>query len=247
MHKSKLTLFLISLACQGCASNYLSEESAGNIDNITLVTNSTFVHDVTGFTDTIDLPKNKALAENLNATIADILKAKGYKITDKYASVGRAYDDETFYVINNALESEQSPFKLQKKAGTLYSDRLTDAQLTSLRTGANNWSNVPAVSEFEFKSDALLVLFIDGRTVGFEKVVAEFVANAGISILLAATLGTNGSMVGAEGDVFHTHMRLYRIEDGALLWDSDIDRDTADVSLQGVIQKINTNFPMKKI
>jgi len=247
MHQSILTFFLISLACQGCASNaHLSDESAGNIDNITIVTNSTFVNDVSGFTDSIDVPSNKALAEKVNASLSNLLKTKGYSVADKYISVGRAYDDDDFYVINNALERELNPWKLQQKKGIFYSGRLTDAQLTSLHTLAKGGSDIPAVSEYKFKSDALLVIFIEGRTVGFEKVIGEFVANLGITIIASALLGTNVSAMGAEGDVFHIHMGLYGLKDGALLWSSDIDRNTAERSAMSVSQKIQASFPEKQ-
>lgn len=246
MHQTILTFFLITLACQGCVSNtHLSDESAGSIDNITIVTNSTFVNDVSGFTDSIDVPINKALAEKMNASLSDILKAKGYIVADEYISVGRTSDNDAFYVINNALERELKPSKLARKEGIFYSDRLTDAQLTSLHTRVIDGSNIPAVSDFNFKSDALLVIFIDGRTVGFEKAIGEFVVNLGVTLLASAVLGTNASVMGAEGDVFHIHMGLYGLKDGALLWNSDIDRNTAERSAQSVLQKIEASFPAK--
>ncbi len=240
-----------TLVCSGCGTaTTLRHKDVTHIDHVSVAVNATLTNDVAGSTDSVDVPLSKQLAETLQTQITQLLINKGYQITDQHLSVGKAIDTEGFYVIATDSDRTREPSELTVKQGVLYSQRLDNEQLRAIHKAVLNDKDTSPLRVMGFNSDATLVVLLVGRTVGLGKKVVAYVANTAIITLqvLAAVGGSNNSgnvNLMQTDDVYAIWLRLFKSDDGELLWKTDIRLDRIeDVSVE-TLKQLQNRVPNK--
>jgi hypothetical protein len=253
MYQRTLILFLFPLICYGCATPSSPNNSvAAKINTVYIATNTTIQHDVAGFTDSVDVPMSRILADTLDNSITSVLTTKGIVVTGKHVSVGRAYDAEKYYVINTDADRQADIHKLTLKPGAFYTDRLTDAQLIDLHKDVARKTDAPDISTFGFQGDALLVVSIHGRTIGMDKRLAGIATNI-VMISAQAVFYTGTQLPPFMRTTVNTHdtyditLSLFKLADGDLLWRKDSKVNSPDAVLKVVTKTIDKVMPERQI
>ncbi|MGD8940673.1 MAG: hypothetical protein PVJ72_14900 [Gammaproteobacteria bacterium] len=242
--------FLSFLVCTGCAApDKLKKHHVRNISSISIAINTTIASDAPGFTDSVDVPLNKSMADKLIELIKSTLMEKGFKPVDQHRSVGMAYSREKFYVITTESDRERKTSELKAKPGPYYSERLGSQQLKALYKDVADKDDIPTLGNMGFSGDATLVALIKGRIIGADKTVGAYLANAAIITLFVA--GGGGSFGGSPDlvntdDTYEVQLRLYSTKDGDILWQSDIEAHGFDEVLRETKNILQKRIPTKK-
>ena len=221
-----LTTISIAFLCAGCATpNKLSKGDMRGISSLSVVISTTITSDVSGFTDSVDLPISRGINEKLSDLAKTSLLDKRYQVADQHLSIGNAYSKKKHYVVNTDGDRERDLSELEKKPGPYYSDRLTAAQLATIFDDLEDHDDIPALGKMGFLGDASLVMQVQGRLIGTGKSVGAALAN--IAIMTLHIAGGGGSFGGSPDlmdtdDSYQVQMRLYSTNSGKILWQSDI-------------------------
>ena len=242
--------FLILLVCSGCATpDKLKKRHVRSISSISIAINTTIARDAPGLTDSVDVPLNKARTDELLELIKSTLIEKGFELVDQHRSVGMAYSREKFYVITSDSDREQKTSELKAEPGPYYSERLGAQQLKAMYKEVADKNDIPTLGNMGFSGDATLVALIKGRTIGTDKTVGAYIANAAIITLFIA--GGGGSFGGSPDlintdDTYEVQLRLYSTKNGDILWQSDIEAEGFDEVLRETKNILQKRIPTKK-
>jgi len=244
------------LLCGGCSTpTTLRNKDVAHINHISVAVSATLTDDVAGFTDSVDVPLSKQLAETLQTQIAQLLVNKGYQVTDHHLSVGKASDTEGFYIIETDSDRTRDLSQLSVKHGVLYSQRLNSEQLQAIHKAVLKEKDTSPLRAMGFHSDATLVALLDGRTIGLGKKVVAYVANTAIIALQVIAVVASGRGGGGGGggngdlmqtdDMYAIKLRLFKSDDGELLWKTDINLNRIeDVSVE-TLKQLQNRIPNK--
>ncbi len=214
--------------CAGCATiDKLSKGDMQSISSLSIAISTTITNDVSGFTDSIDLPINRTISEKLLDLTKTTLLDKPYQIADQHESIGNAYSRKKHYVVASDIDRERNLDDLEKKRGPYYSDRLTAEQLAMLYKDLEDHDDIPRLGTMGFQGDATLVIQVQGRLIGADKSIGAALAN--IAIMTTFIAGGGGSFGGSPefedtDDTYQEQMRLYSTKSGDILWQSDIKK-----------------------
>jgi hypothetical protein len=242
-------ILLTLLVCVGCATpDKLRTRDIRDISRISIAINTTIAIDAPGFTDSVDVPLSKTLADKLLELIESTLLEKGFEPGDHHLSVGMAYSREKFYVIATDRERELDISQMEAKPGPYYSERLGAQQLKALYKDVADKDDVSTLGNMGFSGDTTLVALVKGRMIGADKTVGAYFTNAAIITLFIA--GGGGSFGGSPelvdtDDTYLVQLRLYSTNDGDILWQSDVKAHGADEVLQETVKKLNQRIPGK--
>jgi hypothetical protein len=245
----RIAVLIPLLVGVGCAvPDKLTKRNLRGISNISIAVNTTIVNDVGGFTDSIDIPFNKTMAERLLASIESTLTQKGFRLVDRHLSIGRAYSREKFYVVAADSERTRDTNELEAKPGPYFSDRLKPEQLNTLYKSIEDNEAIPQLADMGFRGDAILVALVNGRLIGIDKSVGAYVTNAAIITLFIA--GGGGSFGGSPelvdtDDTYLVQLRMYSTKDVGILWQSDIKTHSIEDALEETANLIETRISAK--
>jgi len=227
MRYFSLTGILIVVVCSGCSMGKLTKRDVQDISSISVSIDTTITSDVSGDTDSVDLPLNTALTDKLLVLIKTTLEEKGFKIADQHLSKGMAHSAIKHYVVMTESDRERDLSDLEIRPGPYYSDRLKAGQLKVLYKDFENHDNNPAIGDMGFKGDATLVVLVQGRVVGLDKAIGAYFYNAVIIPLQlfggnGGPMGSSTKLMDTDDDTFLVQMRLYSTTSGNILWKSDL-------------------------
>lgn len=244
MRYFSLTGILIVVVCSGCSMGKLTKQDVQDISSISVSVDTTITSDVSGGTDSVDLPLNTALTDKLLVLIKTTLEEKGFEIADQHLSKGMAHSAVKHYVVKTESDRERDLSDLEVRPGPYSSDRLKAGQLKVLYKDFENHDNNPAISDMGFKGDATLVVLVQGRLIGLGKAIGGFLANAVMfpfELLKGGGSGHFGSSTKYMDidDTFSVQMRLYSTTSGNILWKSDLKQlDSVDEVLEGTERRL---------
>lgn len=223
------SIFILSIigviVCAGCATpDRLSRKDMRSISSLSIAVSTTITQDVSGFTDSVDLPNSKIMGGKVLDIAKTILQEKQYQVADQHLSVGNAYSNKKHYVVADNNDRGRDLSELQKRRGPYYSNRLSAQQLALLFEDLQDHDDIPSLGSMGFQGDATLLLQVQGRLIGSGKLGA---ALANVAIMTLYIAGGGGSFGGAPdlkdtADTYKVQMRLYTTENGRILWQSDI-------------------------
>jgi hypothetical protein len=250
MHRILFIALLVLLVCAGCATpDKLSKRDVRNISNITVAIDATVTTDAPGFTDSIDLPLSKSLADKLLELTQSTLRENGFTPLDHHLSTGMADPEEKFYVIASTDDRERDIGELARQAGPYYSDRLEPQQLNALYTDIEDKDDIPRLGDMGFGGDTTLVTLVKGRLIGTGKSIGAYFANTAIIISFIASGG--GSFGGSPelmdtDDTYLAQLRLYSTKDGNILWQHDINAHGVEELLRETAKSLKERIPEKR-
>lgn len=243
-----LPILAAILLCAGCATpDKLSKGDMRGISSLSIAISTTITNDVSGFTDSVDLPLNRAISEKLLDLTDTTLQDKHYQIADRHVSVGNAYSNKKHYVVTSDSDRERNLSELEKKRGPYYSERLSAEQLAVLYNDLEDHDDIPTLGTMGFQGNATLVMQVRGRLIGADKSIGAALANVAIMTMYIA--GGGGSFGGSPeledtDDTYQVQMRLYSTKSGNILWQSDIEKvDKIDKVLQEVTRILKERIP----
>lgn len=242
MKNKALAVLCLILLCGGCATpNKLRKGDMRGIASLSIAISTTIAIDVSGFTDSVDLPLSKTISNQFVDLAKATLQKKQYLVVDQHISIGNAYSSKKFYVVASDSDRKLNVHELERKPGPYFSDRLTKKQLATLYKDFEDHDDIPTLGAMGFQSDATLVIQVRGRLIGTGKALGATLANVAIMTMYIA--GGGGSFGGSPeledtDDTYQVQMRLYSTKSGDILWQSDINKTNR---LEEILQK------MKKI
>lgn len=249
MRYFSLTSILIVVVCAGCTTGKLSKRDAQDISSISISIDTTITSDVSGDTDSVDLPLNKTLTDKLLVLIKTTLEEKGFKIADHHISKGMANSAKKYYVVMTESDRERKLSDLEIRPGPYYSDRLESEQLKVLYKDFKDHDDNPAIGDMGFKGDAALVVLVQGRLIGLGKSIGAYIANV---VILPLAIFDGGGHFGSStkfmdtDDTFLVQMRLYSTTNGNILWESDIKQlDSVDEVLETTERRLRRRIPSR--
>lgn len=254
MQKRILIIVLLASICAGCTTpTRLRERDIRTIQGISLAIDTTLAHDISGSTDTIDLPASMTITDKLLALASRTLTAKGFHIVDQHRSVGMADPDEAYYVLAKEQDYKRDPTQLQRRRGPFYSDRLSSRKLVDLYQDIARvrFASNPAVAHMGFAGDTTLLIQVRGRTIGSGKSFAAVLGNIGLTaldILAVVSNGTGGPFDLMDiDDSYHVYIRMYRTRNGDNLWRRDFKSDSVKDMLQQIGENLRDRIPAKPV
>ena len=232
----------------GCATpDKLSKGDMRGISSLSIAISTTITNDVSGFTDSVDLPINKAISEKFLDLTKTALLDKQYPVADQHVSIGKAHSRKKYYVIAIDSDRARNLSELEKKPGPFYSDRLSAEQLAMLYKDLEDLDDIPTLGTMGFQGDATLVIQVQGRLIGTDKSIGATLAN--IAIMTVYIAGGGGSFGGSPeledtDDTYQVQMRLYSTKTGDILWQSDIKKtDRIEKALREVAMILKERIP----
>ena len=250
MHKRLLLFILLIPLFISCSTpTALRSKQVAGINSIAIAVTVMITNDVTGFTDSVDVPLSKELASTLQNQMAQLLISKGYQVKEQFISVGKLTDDERFYVIETEADRQRLLDELALKRGLLYSQHLDSQQLQVLQTAVLKKKDAPPLRAMGFNSDVTLVAMLDGRTIGSGKALGAVIANIAImtlQVMAAAGGASGGNSSGMQvDDNYKMHLRLFATADGDLLWKTDYEVDSLEQVALRNYDELNKRIPRK--
>ena len=243
-----LSILAAILLCAGCATpDKLSKGDMRGISSLSIAISTTITNDVSGFTDSVDLPLNRAISEKLLDLTNTTLQDKHYQVADQHSSIGNASSGKKYYVVAKDSDRERNLSELDKKRGPYYSDRLTAEQLALLYKDFEDHNDIPTLGTMGFQGDATLVMQVQGRLIGTDKSIGAALANVAIMTMYIA--GGGGSFGGSPeledtDDTYQVQIRLYTTKSGEILWQSDIRKvDRIEKVLQEMARILKERIP----
>ena len=232
----------------GCATpDKLSKGDVRDISSLSIAISTTITNDVSGFTDSVDLPINRAISEKLLDLAKTALLDKHYQVADQHVSIGSTNSGKKYYVVARDSDRERNLSELDKKRGPYYSDRLTAEQLALLYKDFEGHNDIPTLGTMGFQGDATLMMQVQGRLIGTDKSIGAALAN--IAIMTMYIAGGGGSFGGSPeledtDDTYQVQMRLYSTKSGNILWQSDIKKvDQIENLLQEMARILKERIP----
>jgi hypothetical protein len=248
-----LFISLIALICSGCMTpTRLSPWDIHAIHGISLAIDTTLAHDISGFTDSIDVPASKVMADKVLELSAETLRRKGFRVVGHHLSIGMADPDESYYVIAQEQDRKRDTSELENRPGPFYSQRLGSQQLAALykNIAKVRFASNSAVARMGFAGDATLLIQVQGRTIGSDKSIGAFIGNIAL-ITLNILAAAGGSSSGGSSDLmdiddsYRVHLRLYRTRDGDVLWRTDFKSDSIKEMLKETVENLRYRIPAK--
>lgn len=249
MHRILFFAVLIQLVCTGCATpDKLAKRDVRHISRISVAIDATVTVDAPGFTDSIDVPLSKSLADKLLDLTQSSLRENGFTPLDHHLSTGMADPDEQFYLIANASDRKRDPGELIRQAGPYYSDRLEPQQLKTLYRDIDNKDDIPNLGDMGFGGDTTLIALVKGRLIGSGKSIGAYFANA--AILISFIAGGGGSFGGSPelmdtDDTYVAQLRLFTTKNGDILWQHDIKAHGVEELLRETAKSLKERIPQK--